>query len=374
MNLYTTTPYVFGPYETCPCESGEKYKFCCYDKSKNVSNNNKDYNSKRLYSESHKHFRDTDFKTCFGFDTNCNYGYIGAHSLQNNGVLNLISNENHVYTLDMDYQEHSLIPKLEFRKIGKKQASVFYGFCKYHDEEYFKIIEDIPFRGTDEQNYWFAYRAHCFEAHRKYRLKKSYSSLFKKTPEATRNKQLSNNYRGNELSIRDTEVDYNRFKSIFEAREFDKLESFVKVLPFKVAFTATTAIAVCVDIEGKPAADIYNYSESVFVPSIYLSVIPKESETIIIVSRFKEDECYNNFIKSLKSCENDQLLFSFITYCLTEYSENVYFAPLLIDNMLTLSEKKLITTAFLGVASPNQELRFKSMMSSFKLDLFKYKL
>ena len=91
MNPYTTTPYVFEPYEPCPCESGKKYKFCCYDKSKNMSSSNQVYNAKRLYSESHKHFRDTDFKTCFGFNNNCNHGYISAHSLQNNGVLNLNS-------------------------------------------------------------------------------------------------------------------------------------------------------------------------------------------------------------------------------------------------------------------------------------------
>lgn len=170
------------------------------------------------------------------------------------------------------------------------------------------------------------------------------------------------------------EVDYNRFKSIFESRDFDRLENFVKVLPFKTAFTATTAIAVCVDIEGKATVDIYNYDESIYVPSIYLSVIPKETETIIIVSRFKEDECYENFIKSLASCKDDEKLFSFLTFCLAEYSENVYFSPTLIDKMLTLSEKELISTAFLGCMSPNQELRFKSMISTFTLDLFKYRL
>ncbi|EUJ37948.1 hypothetical protein BFR34_11355 [Brochothrix thermosphacta DSM 20171 = FSL F6-1036] len=111
-----------------------------------------------------------------------------------------------------------------------------------------------------------------------------------------------------------------------------------------------------------------------YIPSIYLSVIPKESETIIIVSRFKEDECYDNFIKSLNFCKDDRLLFSFLTYCIAEYSENVYFSPVLIENMLALNEKELIATAFFGAASPNEELRYQSMMSSFKLDLFKYKL
>ncbi|MFI3605273.1 YecA family protein [Vagococcus fluvialis] len=374
INPYTTSPYVFEPYNPCPCESGQKYKFCCYEKSKNATTDSHHRNAKRLYFEAHKQFRDTDYKSCFAFDKNCNHGFIGAHSLQNNGVLSSISKDNHLYMLEMNFQEQSLQPKLEFKKIGKNNASVFNGFCKFHDEEYFKEIEDTPFLGTEEQNFWFAFRAHCFEAHQKNRRKKSYSNLFKENPVATRNKQISNNYREVELSIRDTETDYERFKMIYERKEFDKLESFVKVLPFQTTFAATTAVGVAVDIDGKAAADIYNYSESVFIPSIYFSIIPKEKETIIIVSRFKEDKCYDNFITSLNLCKNDDTLFSFLTFCLAEYSENVYFSPLLVENILTLREKELISSAFLGAASPNHKLRFRSMMSNFQINLFKYKI
>lgn len=374
MNPNVTKSYIFEPYSLCPCGSGIKYKFCCYEKSKYTPNKDYTYNARRLYSESSKDFRDTDFKTCFSFDDNCNYGYISAHSLQNNGVLNLISNENHVYFLEMNFQEHSLSPELEFKKIGKNQASVFNGFCKHHDEKYFKIIEDEPFIGLPEQNYWYAFRAHCFESHRKTRLKERYSSFFRENPNATRNKQLSNIYRQNELSIRDMETEYKRFKDIYKTKEFNKLESFVKILPFKVAFATTTAIAVNVDIDLKPAADIYNYSESIIIPCIYLSVIPKESETIIIVSRFKEDTCYDNFITSLNSCTEDHVLFSFLTYCLAEYSENIYFSPFLIDTVLTPSEKKEISTAFLGPIALSLEARRKNISNIFKINLFKYKL
>ncbi|MGM7637342.1 YecA family protein [Bacillus sp. Hm123] len=367
-------PYVFEPYKPCPCGSTAKYKFCCYKKSKENPKNTTQYNSKRLYFESHKLFRETDFQTCFGFDENCEHGFIGAHSLQNNGVLNLIAHENHVYSLDMNFDEKSLLPKLEFKKTGKNQASTFNGFCKHHDEAYFNIIEDQPYINTPEQNYWYALRAHCFEAHRKYRLQKSFSNLFKQSPHATRDIQISTNFRGNELTIRDMETDYSRFKEIYEKGEYERLENFVKVLPFKVGFTATTAVAVNVDIQGNPTVDIYDYDEKLFVPSIYLSVIPKASETLIIVSRFREDECYNNFITSLDSCTDDKLLFSYLTHCLAEYSENIYFSPELIDNQLTDVDKQLILKAFLGVASPTFETRLASMKSMFQLDLFKYHL
>lgn len=366
--------FVFEPYKPCPCGSEAKYKFCCYKKSKESQKTQTTYNSKRLYFESHKLFRETDFQMCFGFDKNCEHGFIGAHSLQNNGVLNLIAHENHVYSLDMNFDEKSLLPQLEFKKIGKNQASTFNGFCKHHDEAYFKVIEDRPYVNTPEQNYWYAFRAHCFEAHRKYRLKKSFSNLFKQAPHATRDRQILTNYRGNELNIRDTDTDYLRFKNIYEEGDYERLESFVKILPFKVGFTATTAVAVNVDIQGNPTVDIYDYDEKLFVPSVYLSVIPKASETLIIVSRFKEDECYNNFITSLESCEDENLLFSYLTHCFAEYSENIYFSPELVDNKLTQIDKQLILNAFLGAASPTIEKRFTSMMSMFKLNLFKYQI
>ncbi|MCP1531107.1 MULTISPECIES: SEC-C domain-containing protein [Bacillus] len=366
--------YVFEPYKPCPCGSNANYKFCCYKKSKEVYSGATHFNAKRLYFESHKLFRETDFKVCFGFDEKCENGFIEAHSLQNNGVLSLIAHENHVYSLDMVFHEKSLLPKLQFKKIGKNQASTFKGFCKHHDEVYFNIIEDKPYNNTPEQNYWLAFRAHCFEAHRKYRLKKSYSNLFKQRPHATRNKQIAANYRVNELSIRDTETDYSRFREIYEKGQFNRLESFVKILPFKIGFTATTAVAVNVDIQGNPTIDIYNYDEKLFVPSIYISVLPKDNESIIIVSRFKEDKCYKNLISSLDACTNDDLLFSYLTHCLAEYSENIYFSPDLVDNQLAEVDKKLILSAFLGVASPTLEIRYRSMKSMFKLNLFQYHL
>lgn len=103
-------------------------------------------------------------------------------------------------------------------------------------------------------------------------------------------------------------------------------------------------------------------------------MISKANETLIIFSRFREDECYNNFISYLDSCTNDELLFSYLTHCLAEYSENIYFSPDLVDNQLTEVDKQQILSTFLGVASPTFEIRFKSMMNMFKLNLFKYRL
>lgn len=366
--------YKFKPYEACPCGSEKKYKFCCYEKSKKSTIEKGKFNAKRLAFEGHKLFRDTDFEKCFGFDKDeCSDKIIGAHSIQNNGVLDKIANNNHVYFLDMEFDEQSLLPKLKFQLIGKNKASKFLGFCKYHDKEYFSIIEDNEYEGTAEQNYWFAFRACCFELHRKYRLEKSQRSLFQMYPEATRNPQIVTNFHSNKLNIRDSEYEYSRFKKIYEEKDFEQLDSFVKVVPFKVGFTATTAVGVIVDIEGKQAVDIYDYDEKKFVPSIYISVIPKENESIIIVSRFNEDTCYKELIDSLRRNSDEEALFKYITFCLAEYSENVYFSPEVID-CLPEEKKDIISTAFLGFLSLTPEMRMHNFLKTISLNLFDLKL
>lgn len=366
--------YQFKPYESCPCESGKKYKFCCYAKSKDIKIDSSKYSAARLTAEGQKLFRNTEFKMCFSFDiSECSKNVVGAHSIQNNGVLNKISFENHVYTLSLEIEQNTMLPQLKFIPVGKNRASIFSGFCKKHDEEYFKCIEDEEYEETPEQNYWFAYRALCFELHRKLRLKKSYTTLFQKHAHATKVPSIYTNYYNTELNIRDSWKEYERFKNIYMERSFDKLESFVKEIPFKVGFTATTSVAVGIDMEGSIAADIYNYDKKLFIPSLYLSVIPKENSTIIIISRFKEDTCYEDILLQLVNNKNDEKLFKYITFCLAEYSENVYFSPSVIDS-LNENNKNKIRNAFMGVVSPTPELRLRNLFETTSLNLFDLRL
>lgn len=107
--------FMFSPYELCPCESGDKYKFCCHLKSKNSTIDNSNYNAQRIIYESQKGFNETDFEICFAFNKEeCDSKIIGAHSLQNNGVLDKISKDGHVYNLSFDIQDNR--PTLKFIK------------------------------------------------------------------------------------------------------------------------------------------------------------------------------------------------------------------------------------------------------------------
>ncbi|WP_156403352.1 SEC-C domain-containing protein [Holzapfeliella floricola] len=356
---------IFKPYEPCPCDSGKKYKFCCFKKSKNNRSNHSSLG--QLMFDMRNKYRKSNFKKCFSFDDQCNYGFIDAHSLQNNGVLKEISEDNHVYELATNQNKG-----LEFKKIGKNQASTFNGFCKYHDEIYFTKIEDEKYKNTSEQNFWYAYRAWALETHRLYRLKKFYSYVCRDNPQLTQNPLFYYKYQELELTIKDSNIEFEKFKKVYDNNQFDSLETFSKELNFKVGFTATTAVGVDIDPRGHPAADIYNYDEQLVIPSLFISVLPQKETTLLIVSRFKEDSCYDNIIDSLKTVSTDTV-FDYITYCLSQFSENIYFSPKTIDN-LEEKQRRLLLKAFVGTASFTIQDRIETTIAAQNIRLFNLKM
>lgn len=364
--------FQLSAYELCPCESGKKYKFCCYMKSKENTDKNLNYSSQRILYEAQKALNETDFEVCFAFDnTKCTETIVGAHSLQNNGVLNKIAEDGHVYGMIFDIMKNN--PSLKFNRIGKNKASTFLGFCNYHDKEYFSPIEDQEYEQSPLQNYLFAYRAFCFERHRKLRLKKSFTKLFQKHPQATRDLRILNMYQACLLDLKDKDIEYERFKKIYEDEDYSNLVSFVKEVPFKVGFTGTTAVAVNVDINGKETVDIYDYKESLFVPSLYISVIPKEQTSLIIVTRHIEDDCYRQLLLSLEEEKDEELVLKYISFCLYEFSENVFFSPKVVHD-LTDRQKNIIFSAFYSSLEHDLYKRFHSMCTGFRLNLFDFKI
>lgn len=355
--------YAFQPYEPCPCESGAKYKFCCYEKSKTVKKEYIKYSAGRLMAEGNKYYKNSNFKTCYGFENSeCNHKFVRAHSLQNNGVLDQIAVNNHVSQFVNDIDKDTLIPSLKFELVGKKEASTFYGFCQVHDKNYFTCIEDREYTGTSEQHFAYAFRAHCLEDHKKKRLLKVSAAFYKDFPEATRNEQLQQDYVNTKLSLRDNAFDYTRFKDIYETNDFDRLETFSRIIPIKSGFAATTSVGVGKDMNGNMAADVYNYDENLFIPSLYLSVIPRKNDTLILITRFKEDECYEGIIQQAREA-SDIRLQQYISFCLSEYSENVYYSPEIVDK-LSDSEISLLGKKFYSSITPFYPDRVAHVLTS----------
>lgn len=120
-----------------------------------------------------QHFK---HKKCFYPD--CNEKTIKAHSIQMNGPLKVICDDvenqsQQVYFLDDDFQyipQHEIIGSHmneygKFRNRGIGEASTFQGFCQKHDSIFKEKIEDVPFTGSQEQQFLFMYRAFAYMMH-----------------------------------------------------------------------------------------------------------------------------------------------------------------------------------------------------------------
>jgi hypothetical protein len=84
---------------------------------------------------------------------------IEAHSIQRSGVLSLIAENNEVFVPPSKYSDLKRSNgRIVFRRRPIRGVSTFRGFCKRHDNEIFRPIEDNSLAPTSEQALLYAYR------------------------------------------------------------------------------------------------------------------------------------------------------------------------------------------------------------------------
>jgi len=127
---------------------------------------------------------------CLHFDQGerCNE-IISAHSIQRRNQLGLIAEDGLVYRLNAEF---STLRKSggwpQPKKKGIRKTSTFAGFCKHHDNELFKPIDNNPLEPNKYQIALYAYRSLC----REYFVKENATHLIesiKQHPELDSDKQ-----------------------------------------------------------------------------------------------------------------------------------------------------------------------------------------
>ena len=147
-----------GRNESCPCGSGKKYKKCCLDKS------DEQRLAEAVLRSSENLKNEAHIKQCLHPNKDeCDEKIIKAHAIQNNRILNKISENGMI--ISMDGVQHLIFQTAETK--GRKIATVFTGFCKYHDKILFQEIEDKPFTCTSKQLLLLTYRTMAWHYHKK---------------------------------------------------------------------------------------------------------------------------------------------------------------------------------------------------------------
>lgn len=251
----------------------------------------------------------------------CSPNIVKAHSVQKERVLaqleELVNGNNLIYTLDEvadnDFTINGLNP------IGKKKASIFTGFCGYHDKFLFKSIEDREFLGSTEQLFFFAYRAFAHGYHQLLESSKywqSNSPLVRLYPKHYSNAQITGiNFRLSGFDKYKTILDNSVVKS-----DFDVLRHHYRIVKPFVPLASCSVLS-----------PFYTYRNIFLNPAIHhsyviLNVIPDTDQTIISLSNFRADKVGSILFEEFKTLTDDEFteaISSLILYCTT----NTFFSP-----------------------------------------------
>ncbi|MDT0123887.1 hypothetical protein Q9R46_14595 [Paenibacillus sp. RRE4] len=331
------------PYELCPCDSGNKFKFCCFEKARNHKQKSKidsTYTDARINHIIKQFWETTDFKTCLGFiKEECEGDIKSAHSIQNNRILNRISKNGHVFKIETKGTRDGSQSTLE--KISKNKASTFFGFCDKHDTELFRDIEVKGYIGSPIQDFLFAFRAHSIEHHKKIRQLQTTKNLFKEIPSAMVNPDSVYPYRVAQLDVRDHQLDYSYFREHFLMGEYNVVKTIRYTLNYEVRFSASSSFTVKHDLNGKTLNDIHGLGIEK-MPSIFLNVFPAEGKTHILISYLLADEAiYKEYFEQIRILPEKELL-NYLNFLIIEYTENVFFDPDFIGEMSQKQKDSLL--------------------------------
>lgn len=216
-----------------------------------------------------------------------------AHSIQNNGILHQIAEEGHVTGIDFDG------PGYGGSKIGKRLASIFWGFCNKHDAMFYPI-ETQPYSGSEEQHFLFAYRAFTIVRHKKVEA----SNLIDFGEQAN-----------NDL-IRTAEM----FNSALTSKTYSSVTTDVIELPNHYPIAVASAFYLDFDFNSEPIVHSENRMEFIFV-----TLLPQEKRTLFLISYFSEDQLL--YSKIAKQIAKREKIKSDISILLSPHAENIYFNP-----------------------------------------------
>lgn len=144
-----------GRNDKCWCGSTKKFKQCHLERDKMQPLRPDEIGSRfrRIYSEEYCLHPDAPDQCC--------PDVINAHTVQNHGQLDRISEKGHVLGVDRSSYLNYSKGRPPFVSIGVNEASTYRCFCQKHDRETFVPIETKPFQFTSEQCFLLGYRAVC---------------------------------------------------------------------------------------------------------------------------------------------------------------------------------------------------------------------
>ncbi|WP_404983089.1 hypothetical protein [Cobetia marina] len=258
---------------------------------------------------------------------NCKKQISKAHTIQRSIVLSSMEVNGHVGSF---FKNHKALRGDDQVKSGiKKEASVFYGFCEYHDTKIFKDIEvhDVELSAP---NCWASsYRAICHELYQKkaaYRvnlwLRDNYDRGMKVHQQVQAQDRLR--YLGDGIKKGEANIVYakNRYEEIAVNNDYSEVCSYVIRFDSPLFVAVSGVISPFYDIKGVRIQNLGN--PNVEFQLLAISTVLKDGKGVYILSFLKEHYLIDKYLADIFSRGHD-FVKKWLIQSIFAYTENVYF-------------------------------------------------
>lgn len=353
-----------GRNKPCPCGSGKKYKKCCL----NRDDDSRASDPKNFTSTIKELKYDARIKQCLHPNQNeCKGKIKGAHSIQNNKILVKIADRGEVY-MPVSKSDNPFRP---MTKWGRKKATVFTGFCDYHDTELFKPIENNNFNFSEEHIFLYIYRAFAFEFHKKQEAIKMQRAMYRKKPSLLKDRdaRVHKLLQGFEAAVDDFMPEKNVFDKSIMTKDYNSLVSIVWKFDQEIKFAASGFEVLCYDLEGEEIQNINDLTQK--AKHIFFSIFPEGEKSYFVIAWTKDNkEIFENYYSQLLNLSHQQRI-NFINNLLPITTENIVINPTAWKK-LSNEEKGIFDKLFWGMADVYTAMSGKAynMLEESGINLF----
>lgn len=379
-----------GRNEPCVCGSAVKFKKCCMktvtgyeiDIKNNIVNSINEKEIKKAIKADKEISKMGKYKECLHkHKGDCEGKIVNAHTIQNNGVIKGISTEGMVY---MPIRKEFI----EFPgKYGRKQATVFTGFCGKHDKELFRVIEDIEFTGTEEQIFMLTYRTIASELYtmkvtsdrRKEFVKGGkYDEIFKNNYDRLESEDYYNAIHEDikESKLNSADVKKSGYEDLLKTKE--KMDKMIDDRNFKgvkyvhryyeeeIKFSGSIFAGQEFDTQGKM---LQSLTDTEFESVVY-NVLYKDGKTHIVVSWVSDGGSKFDGLGEQISKMDDDLLKQYVSNIMLMYGEKIVITPTAYDRLSKNKKDKFKEICYMHHDNLFKYFSYKTPLSDLGFNLF----
>lgn len=258
---------------------------------------------------------------------NCKLPIKGAHTVQRGRVLSSMAKDGHVGTF---YRNRNGFEKLRDIKTGvKKEASIFYGFCEFHDTELFKCIELTEFIVTPENCWSSSYRAICHEYYQKNAAREAVAwqienldKGYKLSEQLILQEKLFLLKRDVFKGFEDISLIKGKYEQARIKSNYELISSYVVVFDKPLCLAVSATMSPFYNVNGVKIQNLGN--PKYHFQHFAISTVTVNGCAAYVVSYLKEHSIIEKYLKEVFD-KGNEFIKSWLTKSIFAYAENTFF-------------------------------------------------